>query len=131
MIIMPRRRIEFLGKEKALYEWVLGFFIIIFGLLVLCSYLPAPEGGALFPMPKTLRNALTVVIFVIGGILLAIWGEQASHDPIKSVSMGLGTVGFSILLILFYNTYGLILGTVFFPMGLYLFVHGLLELIKE
>ncbi|NPA86064.1 MAG: hypothetical protein GXO42_01520 [bacterium] len=124
---MVRKRVILLGKEKALYEWILGFFVIITGIIVLCSLIVI-AGKELLPLPELARNVLITLDLLIGGILLAIWGEQATLNPVKSVAAGFSLLVFGILLLVFFGVPGIVLGTVIVSIGVYLIAHGILEL---
>jgi peptidoglycan/LPS O-acetylase OafA/YrhL len=124
---MPLRPVTILGRTKALYEWVLGLYVIFTGILVLASFVVVGK-TALVPMPDAVRNALIVSDLIIGGFLLAVWGEHASTDPKKSAAGGLALIVFACILLTQFALPGLVLGTILVTLGVYLFVHGLLEL---
>ena len=127
---MPLRPVTILGRTKALYEWILGLYVIFTGILVLAN-LVIIGNKPLLPMPDNVRNCLIVSDLIIGGFLLAIWGEHASADPKKSTAGGLALIIFSYILMTNFSLPGLILGTILVTLGVYLFVHGILDFIEK
>ena len=127
---MPTRPVTLLGKTKALYEWVLGFYVIITGIVALTAMIKVGN-SYLLKLPTSVENLLLVSDLVIGGILLAIWGEKATVDPIKSVSLGIALIVFSLIAMCKFSVPGLILGTVLVSIGFYLLAHGSLELVVK
>ena len=126
---MPLRHVTILGRTKALYEWVLGFYVIITGIIVLASMVIVGT-RPLIALPEGVRNWLIVSDLIIGGLLLAIWGEHASADPKKSVATGLALIVFSYVLMTQFELPGLLLGTILMTIGVYLAVHGILEFLE-
>jgi len=132
VMLMSRSRVTIWGREKHILEWIGGFFVIIFGIITICSYITTPQGGYLIPLPAKVKNILSVLVIIVGSILLAIWGERASVDPIKSVAMGAGLFGFGVVLLIEHSVLGtisIIVGATTIPIALYLIIHGVLEII--